>query len=81
MSWDPSTGPRSGVVELPLRLYWSDRHNRFDFSDESERRLLYQIVLTGGTTEDAQLFLHLPTLLRIWDDLWLPRAVHDAWGA
>ena len=78
-SWDSSTGPTSGVIELPLRLYWSDDHSRFDLADEGELRLLYQIVLSEGTTEDVKLFLNLPTLLRFWDHLWLPRAVHEAW--
>jgi hypothetical protein len=77
--WEPSTGPASGIVELPLRLYWSDDHRRFDLADESDRRLLYQIVLTEGTDEDVREFLHWPTMLMIWDELWLPAAVHDAW--
>ena len=62
------------------RLYWSDGHNRFDPADESERRLLYQIVLAEGSADDVRDFLHLPTLLRIWDQLWLSAAVHDACG-
>lgn len=76
---DPWTGPSSGVVELPLRLYWSDRHNRFDLADHAERRLLYQIVLSEGSADDVGQFLHLPTMLNIWDQLWLSAAVHDAW--
>lgn len=79
--WNSSTRPSAGVVELPLRLYWSDGHNRFDLGDESERRLLYQIVLTEGSANDVREFLDLATLLRIWDQLWLPAAVHDAWDA
>lgn len=78
-TWDSSTGPSSGVVELPLRLYWSDGRNRFDLADESESRLLYQIVLTEGSAADVREFLNLPTLLTIWDQLWLSAAVHDAW--
>ncbi len=80
-SWDPSRGPAVGVVELPLRLYWSDGHNRFDLADPVERRLLYQTVLREGTSSDAIEYLHLPTLLDIWDTLWLPTAVHQAWDA
>lgn len=80
-SWEPSTGPSSGIVELPLRLHWSDGSDRFDLADESERRLLYQIVLTEGSADDVRQFLHLPTMLKIWDQLWLPAAVHDAWDA
>jgi hypothetical protein len=79
--WNPSARPSARVVELPLRLYWSDGRNRFDLSDESERRLLYQIVLTEGSADDVREFLDRATLLRIWDQLWLPAAVHDAWDA
>lgn len=68
-----------GVVELPLRLYWSDAHNRFDLADPAERRLLYQTVLREGTTTDVLEYLHRPTLLEIWDTLWLPAAVRQAW--
>ena len=77
--WNELARPSVRVVELPLRLYWSDGHNRFDLGDESECRLLYQIVLTEGSAEDVRQFLDRATLLRIWDQLWLPTAVHDAW--
>ena len=78
-SWDAHTGPVIGVVELPLRLYWSDDKNRFDLADEAGRRLLYQIVLAEGTASDVRTYLHLPTLLAIWDTLWLPAPVQAAW--
>ena len=78
-SWDAHTGPVIGVVELPLRLYWSDDKNRFDLADEADRRLLYQIVLAEGTGSDVRTYLHLPTLLAIWNTLWLPAPVHEAW--
>ena len=72
-------GPADGIVELPLRLYWTDRHNRFDLADPAERRLLYQTVLREGTSSDVDEYLHLPMLLAVWDTLWLPAAVHDLW--
>ena len=78
-TWDSSTGPSTGVVALPLRLYWSDEHSRFDLADEADRRLLYQTVLTEGTTDDVVAYLHLPMLVSIWRTLWLPVAVHEAW--
>jgi hypothetical protein len=79
--WSAAARQSARVVELPLRLYWSDGHNRFDLGAESERRLLYQIVLTEGSADDVREFLDRATLLRIWDQLWLPAAVHDAWDA
>ncbi len=50
-------------------------------TDEAERRLRYQTVLHEGTATDVVEYLHLPTLLAIWDTLWLPAAVHHAWDA
>jgi hypothetical protein len=51
-----------GVVELPLRLDWSEQ-GRYDLSDERQR------------VEDLRTFVHGPTLPRAWRQLWLPRKV------
>ena len=40
---------------------------------------MYQIVLTEGTTSDVVAFVNRDLLLNVWDELWLSRAVHDAW--
>lgn len=79
--WTSSTGPTKGSVRLPPHLYWSDDNNEFDLSDPAERNLLYRIVLAEGTAEDVRRYLHRATLLRIWNELWLPPAVHEAWDA
>jgi len=42
---------------------------------------MYQIVLSEGSADDVVALLHLPTLLEVWDELWLSPAVHSAWGA
>ena len=56
---------KSCAVVLPLRMYWSDSHNRFDLADPAERRMLYQTVLRESTTADVVEHLYLPTLLDI----------------
>lgn len=66
---------------MPLHLYWSDDKDEFDLTDETERNLLYRIVLAEGTDEDVRRYLHQPTLLDIWDELWVSPAVHEAWDA
>ncbi len=78
-NWSISTGRTAGIVALPPHLYWSDDHNEFDLSDDAERNLLYRIVLAEGNADDVRRYLHQPTLLDIWDDLWLSDAVHEAW--
>jgi hypothetical protein len=62
---------------------WADSNGRqHSISLTSPQcRLLYQIVLTEGSADDVQEFLDRATLLRIWDQLWLPAVVHDAWVA
>ena len=40
---------------------------------------MYQIVLTEGTTADVVAFVNRDLLRSVWDELWLSRAVHEAW--
>jgi hypothetical protein len=79
--WDGSSGPIEGVVELPFHLYWSDDNNRFDLSKRARLRSMYQIVLTEGSTADVVAFVNRDLLLSVWDELWLSRAVHEAWDS
>ena len=68
-----------GVVALPFHLYWSDDNSHFDLSKRARLRSMYQIVLTEGTTADVVAFVNRDLLLSVWDELWLSRAVHEAW--
>ena len=48
-------GPASGVVELPLHLFWSGRDSadsRFSLDDGPGRRVLYRTVLREARTPD-----------------------------
>jgi hypothetical protein len=42
---------------------------------------MYQIVLTEGSTADVVAFVNRDLLLSVWDELWLSRAVHEAWDS
>jgi hypothetical protein len=79
--WEGSSGPIDGDVELPFHLYWSDDTNRFDLSNRARMRSMYQIVLTEGSTADVVAFVNPDLLLNVWDELWLSRAVHEAWDS
>lgn len=73
------TGPIAGVVELPLRLDWSEQ-GRYDLSDERQRNLMYERVIRESMrVEDLRTYLHGPTLRRVWGQLWLPRKVRGMW--
>ena len=50
-----------------------------DLDDPAELRVVYATVLREGSEDDVRTWIHQPTLLTIWDSLWLPSAVHDAW--
>lgn len=78
-SLEELTGPTSGVVELPLRLDWSEQ-GRYDLSDPRQRNLMYEVVIRESMrVEDLRAFLHGPTLARVWRRLWLPRKVRALW--
>lgn len=78
-SLEELTGPTVGVVELPLRLDWSEQ-GRYDLSDERQRNLMYERVIRESMrVDDLRTYLHGPTLRRVWDQLWLPRKVRGMW--
>jgi hypothetical protein len=73
-------GPSQGVVELPLRLYWSGPSPVFDLDVPYLRRWLYQIVLREASRpEDLTGYLDRDTLIALWPELYLPRGVRQAW--
>ena len=73
-------GPAGGVVELPLRLFWSLPGHRFDLDDPDARRWYYETVLREASRpDDLTAYLDGATLARLWDDLFLPKGVRRAW--
>ncbi|WP_406044635.1 hypothetical protein OG799_09255 [Micromonospora sp. NBC_00898] len=72
-------GPTSGVVELPHRLFWQpDRH--VDLDAPGLLAWMYETVLTEAVQPDElRAWLHGPTLIRLWSQLYLPRGVRRAW--
>jgi hypothetical protein len=78
---DELTGPTRGLVELPLRLWWNP-HRAFDLSQPTMLAWMYENVLREAIRVD-ELRAHLNgrTLVRLWPQLNLPRAVRNAWEA
>jgi hypothetical protein len=76
---DELDGPRHGVVELPLRLWWNP-HRGFDLDQHTMLLWMYENVLREAVRHDElRRYLHGPTLLRVWPELNLPRGVRAAW--
>lgn len=73
-------GPVGGVVELPLRLFWSLPGHKFDLGDADTCRWYYETVLREASRPgDLADFLDGATLARLWPDLYLPKGVRRAW--
>jgi hypothetical protein len=78
-SLEELTGPTTGVVDLPLRLDWSEQR-RYDLADGRQRNLMYERVIRESMrVEDLRAYLHGPTLLAAWPQLWLPMKVRRLW--
>jgi hypothetical protein len=72
-------GPTTGLVELPLRLFWCPDRT-FDLAAPGMLDWMYQTVLREATRpEDLTAFLNGDTLVARWPDLFLPRGVRAAW--
>jgi hypothetical protein len=73
-------GPADGVVELPLRLFWSSPDRMFDLGRPFMLRSLYETVLQEASRpEDLTSYLNSGTLIRVWPELYLPKGVRRAW--
>jgi DNA invertase Pin-like site-specific DNA recombinase len=73
-------GPVTGLVELPLRLFWSLPDHRFDLDEPDLRRWYYETVLREATrSADLAGYLDSGTLVSLWPDLYLPKGVRRGW--
>lgn len=73
-------GPTSGVVELPLHLFWSGTDSWFSLDDPSGLRLVYRIVLREARRpDDLATFLNGGMLTALWAGILLPNIVRKAW--
>jgi antitoxin (DNA-binding transcriptional repressor) of toxin-antitoxin stability system len=74
------SGPDHGVVELPLRLFWSAPDRTFDLDQPSMLQALYETVLREASRpDDLTSYLNGPILVAVWPELFLPKGVRRAW--
>ena len=78
-SLDSLTGPRSGFVDLPLRLYWNPVRRPFDITKPGERQLVYSAVLQEGTVDDICRYLNKDLLVYDWPTMPLPIQMAREW--
>ncbi|HTU76978.1 MAG TPA: hypothetical protein VMG38_26000 [Trebonia sp.] len=73
-------GPGSGVVELPVRLYWSSGARQFDLADPDQVAAMYDAVIDGAAViGDITRHLNAGLLARAWPYLGMSRAKRQAW--
>src|SRR5579862_8128340 len=77
-SLDDLHGPAAGVVELPVRLYWSGSRE-FDLADRHQAADLCEAVLdTAATVADLSAYLNPDVLTHAWPVLGLNRRKREA---
>lgn len=79
-SLDDLRGPAEGIVELPVRLYWSAGSRRFDLSSPHEAADYCESVLDAASSRsDLVRYLNAGLLVQVWPVLGLSRAKRAAW--
>lgn len=72
-------GPVAGIIQLPLRLDWSERAV-FHLDDPAERNVMYERVIREATQpDDLHSYLNESVLRKVWRSLFLPREVRRSW--
>lgn len=80
VSLDDLHGPSTGIVELPVRLYWSAGSGRFDLSDFDQVAALCDATLDAAAgIDDITTFLNADLLVGVWPVLSMGRAKREAW--
>ena len=73
------SAPVAGMVELPLSIRWSGSSIEFDMSNPRHLCSVYEQVLREGTEADVRRYVRASVLAEVWDELFLPVYVRDAW--
>jgi hypothetical protein len=71
-------GPASGVIELPLAIYWGPRR-LYDLSDCHDLRSAYQALMREGTPDIQEAMLNEKLVRRVWPALMLPERCRRIW--
>ncbi len=78
-SLDQLTGPRSGIVELPVSIVWGAQRV-FDLGNADDRLSLYKAVLSeASTVGQLTSLVNKDLLIELWPQLHLPRYCVRRW--
>ena len=73
-----SSGPVSGVIDLPRTLYWGPEET-VDLGDSVDVQRMYQAVVRTGTAAEQAEWLNRDILIAAWPNLVLPNRCIDLW--
>ena len=79
---DELRGPTGGIVYLPIRVAPNAPFPElveWDIDDVDRRVCLYEIVLRDSELADQRTLLNGSELVALWDRLWLPMHIREAW--
>ena len=77
-SLDALRGPATGVIDLPVTVYWGPRQ-RFDLDNPADVETAYQALVREGTTTDQEALLNQTLLRGLWSELRLPERCRRTW--
>lgn len=77
-SLDALRGPASGILDLPVTVYWGPPHS-FDLQNPADLETAYQALVLEGTPTDQEKFLNERLLRRVWPGLMLPQRCRRLW--
>jgi len=77
---DPRHKEASGIVILPLHVYWSSPPVSYDLDDPVDLTRLYEVVLRESLDDDVRYFVDPDVLATELNNLVLPARVRRAWA-
>lgn len=77
-SLDALHGPSTGVLTLPLHLWWTPSPT-FDLTDRGDVLTAYRAVVREGRSSDQEALLNKAVLVEVWRDLRLPARCRSTW--
>jgi transcriptional regulator with XRE-family HTH domain len=67
------------TVALPIHLNWSTTGQQFALRDRRQRMHCYEILLREGDGRDMMTYIDGALLVDLWPEMYLPRAIKNAW--
>ncbi|MDO5617950.1 transcriptional regulator [Kocuria sp.] len=72
-------GPSSGIITLPLWVYWAPGERSFDVGTHIGAKQVYTAVLSEGALDEVCKMVNLQRLVQVWPTLVLPRRAQTLW--